>query len=293
MKTILTRLFTLMLLVLASVPALAYDFIVDGIAYNVLEDGSCEVTHDYNYKYSGEVVIPVTVKYEGKTYAVTKIGNSAFSSCSGLTSVTIPASVTSIGEYAFYSCESLTSIAIPNSVTSIGNYAFSDCTSLMSVNIPKSLTEISYDAFCRCSSLIAINVDGNNPKLTSIDGVLYNKDVTEIVVCPEAKSGAFSIPGSVTSIGESAFIYCKSLTSIDIPNSVTSVCGYAFYYCRGLTSINIPASVTSIGNYAFAGCEKLTSISVDKSNAAFTMVDGVLYDKDLTKLIVCNKSVVS
>ena len=154
---------------------------------------------------------------------ITAIGDSAFSYCDSLTSVSIPDSVTSIGDNAFYFCESLTSVTIPDSVTAIGDSAFSYCDSLTSVSIPDSVTAIGDEAFYSCSSLTSVN-----------------------------------IPDSVTSIGDRAFSYCDSLTSVSIPDSVTAIGNRAFYYCDSLTSVSIPNSVTSIGDYAFGDCSNLT-----------------------------------
>ena len=161
-----------------------------------------------------------------------------FSGCSSLKSVTIPNSVTSIGELAFQNCSSLTSITIPNSVTSIGYYAFGGCSSLTSITIPNSVTSIGERAFADCSSLNLINVDINNPNYCSIDGVLFNKDKTTLIQYPIGNNRSeYTIPNSVTSIGEWAFAWCSSLTSVTIPNSVTSIGEYAFYKCSSLTSV--------------------------------------------------------
>ncbi len=162
--------------------------------------------------------------------SVTSIGSSAFSGCSGLTSVDIPDSVTTIGSGAFYYCTGLTSVDIPDSVTSIGGYAFYGCSGLTSVDIPDSVTSIGEDAFSYCSGL------------TSVD-----------------------IPDSVTSIGYEAFYNCSGLTSVEIGDSVTRIGGYAFRGCSGLTSVDIPDSVTSIGEDAFSGCSGLTSVDIPDS----------------------------
>ena len=184
--------------------------------------------------------------------SVTSIGNHAFYGCSSLTSVTIPNGVTSIGVFAFSGCSSLTSITIPNSVTSIGDFAFSGCKSLASVTIGNSVTSIGNQAFENCTSLTSINVDSNNPNYSSVDGVLFNKDKTTLVACPGGKQGAYTIPNSVTSIGESTFYNCSSLTSVTIPNSVKSIGYDAFRHCTGLTSIAFEAlNPPSFTNFSF------------------------------------------
>ncbi len=179
------------------------------------------------------------------------IGNSAFSGCSGLTSVTIPNSVTSIGSGAFYGCSSLTSVTIPNSVTSIGSSAFYGCSSLTSVTIPNSVTSIGSYAFCNCSGLTSV-----------------------------------TIPNSVTSIGIYAFYNCSGLTSVTIPNSVTSIEACTFRDCSSLSSVTIPNSVTSIVRSAFDGCSSLPVINnlryadtylleaVDRTRSTYTIKDG-------------------
>ena len=192
--------------------------------------------------------------------SVTSIGRFAFSNCTSLTSVTIPDSVTSIGEYAFYycksltsmtipdsvtsissstfaSCTSLTSVTIPNSVTSIGEYAFYDCKSLTSVTIPGSVTSIGLYAFASCTSLTGIWVaEGNSHYANDASGVLFNKDKTTLVQCPGAFA-AYTIPDSVTSIGDNTFDHCTSLTSVTIPDGVTSIGWRAFSNCTSLTDV--------------------------------------------------------
>jgi len=198
--------------------------------------------------------------------SVTSIGEWAFSYCESLKSVTIGNSVTSIGYSAFCSCKSLTSINIPNSVTSIGERAFFSCDSLTSITIPNSVTSIGDYAFSYCKSLTSINVNSNNNYYTSVNGVLFNKNKTEIMQYPRGKTeNAYIIPNSVTSIGDYAFYNCKGITSITIPDGVTSIGDYAFYYCDSLKSVTIGNSVTSIGDSAFSVCESLESITIPDS----------------------------
>ena len=203
---------------------------------------------------------------------VTSIGEYAFYYCKSLTSMTIPDSVTSISSSTFASCTSLTSVTIPNSVTSIGEYAFYDCKSLTSVTIPGSVTSIGLYAFASCTSLTGIWVaEGNSHYANDASGVLFNKDKTTLVQCPGAFA-AYTIPDSVTSIGDNTFDHCTSLTSVTIPDSVTSIGEWAFYWCTSLTSVTIPDGVTSIGWRAFSNCTSLTDVYYAGSKAQWKAI---------------------
>jgi hypothetical protein len=128
-------------------------------------------------------------------------------------------------------------------VTSIGEGAFSGCSSLTSVTIPNSVTSIGGMAFSGCDSLAAITVAAANTAYSSVDGVVYNKTQTSLIQYPAGKTGSFTIPNSVTSIGDSAFSACTSLTSVTIPNSVVSIGRAAFSGCTSLASVTIGANV--------------------------------------------------
>ena len=220
--------------------------------------------------------------------SVTTIGTSAFSDCSGLTTLSIPNNVTSIGNYMFQGCSGLTSLIIPNNVTTIGTSAFSDCSGLTTFRIPNNVTTIGASAFSDCfglttlsigsgvtyivssafsgcSALTAINVDTNNSLYSSIDGILYDKDIKTLIQCPSGKTGSLTIPDSVTRIDDFAFHDCTNLTSLIIGNSVTSIGTSAFRDCTNLTSMTIGNSVTSIGNFAFRGCSALTTVTIPDS----------------------------
>ena len=191
---------------------------------------------------------------------VTTIGAGAFSSIKTLASVTIPNSVTSIGGGAFYgpSYKDLNSVTIPSSVTSIGTYAF-------------------------LRGLSSINVDEGNQAFTSVDGVLFNKDMSKLIAYPANKEDAsYIIPNSVTVIENGAFSRAKC-TSLTIPNSVTTI-GESAFYSTSISSYTIPSSVSSIGVEAF-DLARCSSIDVEDGNLQYTSSDGVLFNKDMTTLI--------
>lgn len=262
-------------------PMSAYDFQADGIYYGLNGEEATVVQGDTPY--SGNVVIPSSVSYDGNTYSVTAIGGMAFESCSELTSIALPNTVTTIGYAAFYNCSSLASVSMGNSVTSIGVHAFFQCGSLASITLPASVTSIGTDAFLDCENLEEIIVAEGNNSYSSIDGVLYDKNKTVLLKCPDKKSQV-TIPTSVTTIENGAFTGCHGLTTIEIPNSVKSISSQAFFSCRNLTTVSIGNSVTAIGNGAFSNCTSLEEIIVAEENPSYSSVEGALYNKDQTVL---------
>jgi len=237
-------------------------FSVDGLAFKVKNKKAVEVV--YRKSNAEKFVIPASVKHGGVSYSVTSIGDSAFMDCPSLKSITIPSTVTTIGNRAFFYCEALSSISIPSSVTSIGTRAFSGCSSLTSITIPSSVTSIGDYAFRGCRALKTFTIDENNPNYSIVDGVLFNKDRTTLIACPNSESSSYEIPSSVTTIGKSAF-RGLALKSITIPSSVTTIGEYAFSGCSSLTSITIPSSVKSIEKYAFGECVSSTTLTIPSS----------------------------
>ncbi len=200
--------------------------------------------------------------------SVTTIGEEAFACCYSLSSVTVGDSVTTIKDSAFSDCTSLTSVTIPDSVTNIGFNAFSSCTSLTSVTLGDSVTFIGNYAFSGCSSLTTIAVVAENPNYYDVDGVLFNKDITTLILYPCGKDDAsYIIPNGITAIKGWAFSWCTSLTSVTIPDSTTTIEESAFSYCTSLTSVTIPEGVTAIERFAFDGCYSLTDVYYTGSKA--------------------------
>ncbi len=193
--------------------------------------------------------------------SITVIGDSAFQSCTRLTGIQLPDGLTDIGAYAFQSCKNLASIDIPAGITSIGNSAFSNCTSFTKVNIPDSVTVLGNSAFSNCSKLTDITIGSG---VTSI-----GKDTFDDC----SKLTNIELPAGITAIGESAFHSCTSLTNIQIPAGVTSIGNSAFSGCSQLVSIDIPDTVTSIGSSAFMDCSNL--ISVDLPNSITSLSSGI------------------
>ena len=213
-----------------------------------------------------ESAIAVEIPAEIDNLPVKWIGGSAFSDCVLLEDIIIPDSVTSIEYDAFSGCISLKDINIPDSVTEIRNEAFSGCTSLSSINIPDSLTYIADAVFSGCESLAAINVSSENNIYASIDGVLFDKDKTELKLYPAGRSETtYTIPDGVIYISHGAFSGCKNLSDINIPDSITEIESETFSGCTSLSSINIPDSVMYIRDNAFSKCTSLSNIKIPDS----------------------------
>ena len=208
--------------------------------------------------------------------SVTSIGDSAFSWCLSLSEIVIPSSVTSIGKGAFSSCSHLSEIVIPSSVTSIGDWAFSYCFSLKYISIPKSVISLNGNPFAEWNG----KLECLSPNFVYEDDILFNKDRSRIISFRNQNIESYVIPSSVTSIGDSAFSCCRSLSEIVIPSSVTSIGDGAFYGCNSLSEIVIPSSVTSIGDSAFSSCNSLSEIVIPSSvtsigDSAFSSCDSL------------------
>lgn len=248
---------------------------------------------------------------------VTTIGQSVFQSCTSLESIKLPTALKSLGRNAFYRCKKLTEIVIPNKVTEIKAQAFSGCTALQRVRLPKNLkkignsafyntalqtieipeqvTEIGAWAFEHCKVLTEVKLpDG----LTALgNGAFYGCKMLTSVSLPSGLTSLdnnvfgscvslteVKLPEGITYIGGGAFSECKKLTEIILPESLIEIDYWAFENCKSLTTIHIPKNVEKISN-PFWGCKKLESITADVENVHYTSIDGVLLNKDATKIL--------
>ena len=247
--------------------------------------------------YSGNIVIPETVNYNGVSYKVTGIGWYAFGNCENLNSVKISESVNIIEDEAFYGCSALTNITIPNTIASIGMQTFGFCTSLTSIEIPNSVISIGHGAFQNCESLTIVKIGesvttiGDNAfeNCINISDVIWNSvrcaDFETYDVRPfknnEGKEiTSFVFGENVEHIPAYLCYYMHRLTDIKIPYSVTSIGNGAFSLCSSLTNILIPDNVVTISDEAFAGCHQLTEVTIGKSvenigSYAFAEIDNL------------------
>ncbi|RRD73565.1 leucine-rich repeat domain-containing protein [Tannerella forsythia] len=200
--------------------------------------------------------------------------------------VSIGNGVTSVGKCAFTECSKLQSITLPATLTEIKFHGFSYCKALQSITLPAVLTKIEDYAFIRCPALTAFKVDPGNAHFTAADGVLYNKAKTRLIYYPAGKPAtSFTVPAGITRIGPCAFDGCKELQSITLPATLTEIEFHGFFNCTALQSITLPATLTEIGYNAFYGCTSLKSIHIPSavSDIAYSAFKNC---KALTEVIV-------
>ena len=243
-------------------------------------------------QYSGNVIIPSTVSYDGKDFSVVAVGSFAFSECADLNSVSLPSSLLSIGDYAFYGCTSIKAIVVPNAVTIIGSNAFDGCTNLSSVSLSSSLKSIENHTFYNCRSLRTLEIPNSVRKIG--DMAFQNCRLLSTISIPNSVTsiGTFAfekcsslesltIPNQITSIEQYTFAGCSRLTTLEIPSSVTFIDEWAFYDCSGLKKVTLPSSVSYIGEWAFTSCDKIASV-ISEIESPFNMSEYV-FERDVKK----------
>ena len=223
------------------------------------------------------------------------IDYSAFADCNNLYEIEIPQGVANIGEKAFARLDNLKNIDIPDSVTNITTLAFYRCNGLVSVQVPGSVTAIKNGTFRECNNLKKVIL---NEGITGIEQyAFYDCELLEEI----------SIPGTVTTVGNSAFYRCKNLKNIEIPEGVTKIDGSAFIFCSSLEQIKLPQSLVSIGSGAFDNCTSLISVElpdnaiissdtfkecknlsdivISDTNNNYIVKNGILYNKNMTRIL--------
>ncbi len=246
---------------------------------------------------------------------VTSIGKNAFDQCRALKSVTLGEGLTVVPESAFTSCAALTSVTLPSTLKEIGKNAFALC-AFTSIELPEGLTTIRYGAFrgtplaslhlpasleklgdsyigdvfeipgsqAADKSLENITIDEKNPCWTSVDGMLYSKDLSEIVFCPRGRKTA-KVLDSVTTIGRYAFFMCFDLTKVELPAGLKTVSEQAFHYCEALVDCVLPAGLERVENSGFFGCEEWTGVDNIPSSVTF-IGDYAFAECKGTKLVI-------
>lgn len=244
------------------------EVVQNGISYSIDEEKETAEAVGYD-RSSSYVTIPSAITVAGKSYTVVSIGEKAFWKNDKLQSVTIEDGVLDIKMGAFYYCRYLRSVKLPATLKSVGSYAFWKSLSLSNIYIPASLTDLSAKAFSE-GGMSAYEVSPDNPVYSSEDGIMFNKDKTELLHFPAKKQvESFSIPEKVEKIGELAF-ECNQLNEVIFHDKLLSIDDYAFFLCEKLAKADVPNSVEFVGESAFSRCynlkeahlpEKLTAIS--------------------------------
>ena len=202
--------------------------------------------------------------------------------------VTIPDGVKAIDRFAFQACKFKT-VTIPEGVTDIKNCAFYGCNNLTTVNIPSTTTKIGDGAFANCTKMQAINVADGNTVYASLNGVLYTADYKQLLSCPAAKTGEYSIHEDTEEILANAFQSSK-LTGLNLKSAknLKYIRSEAFYGMASITSLEIPASVQLIQYEAMQNMTSLASLTfehTDDTSASLVIGDRVIVYTPLTNVV--------
>lgn len=220
---------------------------VNGVNYLIKNDVATVGSNYQSTSIIGNITIPSEVLCNEKTYPVVGICERAFYECNLLTSITLPESITNIEAGAFLSCPKLLKVNFANGLYQIGSEAFCGCKSLKEVTLPESLISIYTNAFLQCDKLEAVYVNKGNPFFESVDGVLFDKDVSKLVIYPNGKRHThYVVPVGVNTIDRSSFSNSLYVKEINLPNTLLTISMSSFTSCLNLARINIPTSVKSI-----------------------------------------------
>ena len=284
------QIFTLFLSLFISVQILAsdYDFWIGNFYYKIISESERTVELVKNpdgcfYSsggYSGRIVIPDSVEYEGIYYKVTSFGSEVFEN--SVIGITFPSTLRIIKESCFSGATIQSLLYLPNSLETIETYGFR-CAGIEKIYIPASVKNIECAAFVS-ANLDSIIVDTVNQYYKSVDGVLYTKDVTQLLCFPMSRGGHFFVPNGVTQINRRAF-WESNLSSITLPNSLKTIEQYAFLRCDNFLNLHIPKSVTYIQNGSIINCKMLYNLTIDSLNTHYKIINNAVYTIDGDTLI--------
>lgn len=228
-------------------------------AYSENDDGTVTIT-------GGNIVTPkleIPAELEGKK--VSAIGMNAFTGNNVITDLVIPEGVTTLYWYSFNTCENLETVTLPDSLEFIDSWAFERCSKLKTINVPANVTRINGGAFAQNSSMTSITCDPANKNYVSVNGVLFTKDMKELVAYPGGIQGGYTVPATVNHIGDAAFYGALGLDSVTILGNLDFIGFEAFAECSKLTDVAIRDGVNYVGYWAFRGCDGIKTLTVPQS----------------------------
>lgn len=228
-------------------------------AYSENDDGTVTIT-------GGNIVTPkleIPAELEGKK--VSAIGMNAFTGNNVITDLVIPEGVTTLNWYSFNTCRNLETVTLPDSLEFIDSWAFERCSKLKTINVPANVTRINGGAFAQNSSMTSITCDPANKNYVSVNGVLFTKDMKELVAYPGGIQDGYTVPATVNHIGDAAFYGALGLDSVTILGNLDFIGFEAFAECSKLTDVAIRDGVNYVGYWAFRGCDGIKSLTVPQS----------------------------
>lgn len=228
-------------------------------AYSENDDGTVTIT-------GGNIVTPkleIPAELEGKK--VSAIGMNAFTGNNVITDLVIPEGVTTLNWYSFNTCRNLETVTLPDSLEFIDSWAFERCSKLKTINVPANVTRINGGAFAQNSSMTSITCDPANKNYVSVNGVLFTKDMKELVAYPGGIQGGYTVPATVNHIGDAAFYGALGLDSVTILGNLDFIGFEAFAECSKLTDVAIRDGVNYVGYWAFRGCDGIKTLTVPQS----------------------------